>query len=117
MDHGGRVLEANGGRHRGLLLTLFVEVNRLEPDTREAARFLFGRLFGTVVPYVLGQMAAGRLRTMHPALAMLGFVGPVVLYSLAQPMMAQSLPIELPAADEAVSEIAANWLRGMRPDR
>ena len=112
-----RAVYAEASRHRGLLLTLFVEVNRLEPDTREAARFLFGRLFGTVVPYVLGQMAAGRLRTMHPALAMLGFAGPVVLYSLAQPMLAQSLPIELPGADEAVGQIAANWLRGMRPDR
>jgi AcrR family transcriptional regulator len=103
-------------RNRGLLLTLFVEVNRLEPDTRDAARFLFGRLFGIVVPYVLSQMAAGRLRPMHPALAMLSFAGPVVLFSLAQPMLDQSLPIELPGADEAIDQIAANWLRAMRPD-
>jgi AcrR family transcriptional regulator len=103
-------------RNRGLLLTLFVEVNRLEPDTREAARYLFGRLFGTVVPYVLAQMAAGRLRRVHPALAMLSFAGPVVLYSLAQPMLAQSVPIQLPEADEAIGQLAANWLRAMRPD-
>jgi AcrR family transcriptional regulator len=103
-------------RNRGLMLTLFVEVNRLEPDTREAARYLFGRLFGTVVPYVLAQMAAGRLRRMHPAVAMLSFAGPVFLYSLAQPLLARSLPIELPAADDAIGQLADNWLRAMRPD-
>ena len=103
-------------RNRGLLLTLFVEVNRMEPDTREAARYLFGRLFGTVVPYLLAQMAAGRLRAMHPVPAMLSFAGPVVLYSLARPMLAQSVPIELPNADEAIGQITANWLRAMRPE-
>jgi AcrR family transcriptional regulator len=111
----GAVYDA-ASRNRGLLLTLFVEVNRMEPDTREAARYLFGRLFGTVVPYVLAQMAAGRLRAMHPVPAMLSFAGPVVLYSLAQPMLAQSLPIELPSPDEAIAQITANWLRAMRPE-
>jgi hypothetical protein len=53
---------------------------------------------------------------MHPALAMLSFAGPVVLFSLAQPMLDQSLPIELPRAGEALDEIAANWLRAMRPE-
>jgi AcrR family transcriptional regulator len=111
-----RAIYEAASRNRGLLLTLFVEVNRLEPDTREAARFLFRSLFGTVVPYVLKQMAAGKLQPMHPALAMLSFAGPVVLYSLAQPMLDQSLPIELPKAGEALDQIAANWLRAMRPE-
>jgi len=111
----GAVFDA-ASRNRGLLLTLFVEVNRLEPDTREAARYLFSRLFGTVVPYVLGQMAAGRLRPMHPVVAILGFAGPVILYSLAQPMLAQSVPIKVPGSDEVIAQIAANWLRAMRPD-
>ena len=48
--------------------------------------------------------------------AILGFAGPVILYSLAQPMLAQSVPIKVPGSDEVIAQIAANWLRAMRPD-
>jgi AcrR family transcriptional regulator len=103
-------------QNRGLILTIITEINRLEPDTQDAARLLFGRLFGTIVPYLLEQMASGRLRTMHPALAMLGFAGPVVLYSVARPLLERSAPIEIPGPDEAITAIAENWLRAMRQE-
>jgi AcrR family transcriptional regulator len=103
-------------RNRGLILTLFTEVNRLEPDTEEAARLLFGQLVGTVVPYLLEQMATGRLQTMHPAVAMLGFAGPVVLYSIARPLLERAAPVDIPGAEEAIKAIAENWLRAMRPE-
>jgi AcrR family transcriptional regulator len=103
-------------QNRGLILTIITEINRLEPDTQEAARLLFGRLFGTMAPYLLEQMASGQLRTMHPAVAMLGFAGPVVLYSVARPLLDRAAPIEIPGPDEAITAIAENWLRAMRPD-
>lgn len=103
-------------RNRGLVLAMFTEINRLEPDSRQAVEFLFGRIFTILAGYVMAQMGAGRLRTIHPLVAMIGFAGPLLLFSLARPVLESAAPIELPDPEQAVTEIALNWVRGMRPD-
>jgi hypothetical protein len=63
------------------------------------------------------QMNAGRLRPMHPLLALVSLAGPVLFFSMARPVLERETPIALPSAEEAVKEIALNWLRGMRSER
>jgi AcrR family transcriptional regulator len=104
-------------RNRGLVLAMFTEVNRLDPDTREGVRQIFGRLFASVAGYIVTQMQAGRLRTMHPILALAAFAGPLLLFSLARPVLETVTPVELPPGEEAVGELARAWVRAMAPDR
>ena len=100
-------------RNRGLMLSFFSEVNRLEPESSQAVQYLFGRLFATVAGYILRQMQAGRLRQMHPLVAMLGFAGPLLLYSLGRPVLETVTPLELPPPEQVVTQLALNWVRGM----
>src|SRR5437588_3395073 len=56
-------------RNRGFLRALALEVTSLEPDTRQAVQDNIGRLLAALGGYILAQMAAGRLRRLHPVVA------------------------------------------------
>ncbi|HEY8759359.1 MAG TPA: TetR family transcriptional regulator [Candidatus Dormibacteraeota bacterium] len=102
--------------HLGVVRPLLFEVTSLGPDVREviledAVPTLIGALGG----YLLSQMQAGRLRTMHPVLAIQSFAGPIIVHVLLRPVVTEALGMELDP-EAAVREFAANWVRGMRPD-
>ena len=138
------VLEAKGGRppaevipavahamatamdgHIGLLLQLLFELSRdrhPDPDSghstsQDAIQGM--RTLPLVTHYLAGQMAAGHLRRMDPALAFQALTGPIVLHLLwrsqaasrADEELARELPLE-----EAVDELALVWLRAMATD-
>ena len=102
------------GANRALILSLFVEVVGLQPDTEEAVRDALSRGFGSVATYMVKQMVAGRLRAMAPPLALASFAGPMMLLGLASPVI-QRMGFDL-VPEEAAHELAALWLRGMRPE-
>lgn len=110
-----RTVYRSGAPRIGLLRTVFLEVSSLSPDSEEAARELVGAIFGTVGAYVMSQMAAGRLRPMHPLLALQSLVGPVFFHLLTRDFAERALGVDLDG-EEAVTELADNWLRAMRPD-
>jgi hypothetical protein len=60
------------------------------------------------------QMEAGRLRRMHPLIAIQAFAGPIIAHVLLRPVMAD-LNIQLDS-ETAVREFALNWVRGMTPE-
>jgi AcrR family transcriptional regulator len=110
-----RTVYGSGAPRIGLLRSVLLEVTSLSPDSEEAARDLVTTAFGTVGTYVLAQMAAGRLRRMHPLLAMQSLVGPVFFHILTRDLMERVIGIHVDG-EEAVTELARNWLRGMKPD-
>jgi hypothetical protein len=63
----------------------------------------------------MAQMAAGRLRPMHPLLALQSFVGPIFFHLLARSLAERLLGLEI-GGEEAVVILAGSWLRAMRPD-
>src|SRR5258708_4704234 len=81
-----------------------------EPE-RETLATSFGRVGG----YVMGPMAAGRLRPMHPLLALPSLVGPVCFRLLTRDFTERGLGVELDGED-AVTQLARSWLRAMKPD-
>jgi AcrR family transcriptional regulator len=97
----------------GMLRTLLFEVSGLGPDTEEAAREVVTRLVGMLAMYLTAQMAAGRLRVMHPLLALQSFIGPIFFHLMTRPVAQRVLGMELDG-EEAVTELAQCWLRGMR---
>jgi hypothetical protein len=65
--------------------------------------------------YVMAQMAAGRLRPMHPLLALQSLIGPIFFHLLTRRLAEQLLGFDMDG-EEAVVILAENWLRAMRPD-
>jgi AcrR family transcriptional regulator len=104
-----------GAARIGVLRAIFLEVSSLSPDAEEGARDLAGMIFASVGAYVMTQMAEGRLRRMHPLLAMQSFVGPIFFHLLTRSMAERLLGLDIDG-EEAVVELAHGWLRAMKPD-
>jgi AcrR family transcriptional regulator len=98
----------------GIARTLIVEVTSLTDETRQAFGETGVVAIARLSAYLLREMNAGRLRPMHPLLALQALVGPIMMHVLATPVLAQSVP-DAPAGEEVVVQLAHHWLRGMRP--
>ncbi len=101
--------------HTGILRTLLLEVTSMTPEFAQAFAETGLRAFGTFAQYLAAQMAAGRLRRMHPMIAVQSLVGGVMFHMLAAPVMSQAT-IDVPAGEDIVLQFAHVWLRGMRPE-
>src|SRR5713226_8782879 len=111
-----RTLTGSGAPGIGLLRAIFFEVSSLSPDAEEAARDLVATVLGSVGAYVMAQMAAGRLRMMHPMLALQAFIGPILFHLLARSLAERVAGFDIDG-EQAVVLLADNWLRAMKPDR
>ena len=101
--------------HEGLIRPLLFEATSLGPDVRETvAMEAAPRLLGSLGAYLMTQMQAGRLRPMHPFLALQGFVGPIVMHVLMRPIAGEVLGVDVDS-EAAVREFALNYVRGMTP--
>ena len=68
-----------------------------------------------LILYLSQQMAAGRLRAVHPVLALQMLAGPLVAHELTRPLAAL---VGFEASREAVADqVAALWLVAMSPER
>jgi AcrR family transcriptional regulator len=101
--------------HTGMVRTLLLEVTSMTPEFAQAFADTGMRAFGTFAQYLASQMAAGRLRRMHPMLAVQSLVGGVMFHMLAAPVLSQAT-LDVPAGEDVVLEFAQLWLRGMRPE-
>ena len=98
----------------GIARTLLFEVTAGEPDAVEAIEPAIRQLLGTLGRYLAAQMAAGRLRRMHPVLAAQLLIGPVFFHLMTRPIAARvaHLDIEL---EDAVTALAEAAVRGLTP--
>jgi AcrR family transcriptional regulator len=101
--------------HTGIVRTLLLEVTSMTPEFAQAFAETGLRAFGTFAQYLADQMAAGRLRRMHPMLAVQSLVGGVIFHMLATPVMSQAT-VDVPAGEDVALQFANIWLRGMRPE-
>jgi AcrR family transcriptional regulator len=99
----------------GILRSLLFELLSVSPDAQEAADWAFVGGVMTVAGYIAEQMQAGRLRTMHPVIALTGFLGPVLFHLLSRPLLEREIGYDVPVED-TVTQLAASWVRSMRPD-
>lgn len=101
-----------GENRTGLLRAMFFEVSALSPDAEEATRKVLTKVVGALVGYVMAQMSAGRLRRMHPLLALQSLIGPIFFHVMTRPAVEQVLQIEMDS-EQAMAELAQTWLRAM----
>ena len=110
-----RVIAGPGAPGLGLLRAIFFEVSSVSPEAEAAAKDLGMTILGSVGMYLMTQMANGRLRQMPPVLAMQSFIGPIFFHLLIRPLVEGALGFEMDG-EEAVTTLAENWLRAMKPD-
>ena len=111
-----RTFYAAGESRVGILRALFFEISSLAPDTAEAAQDALRTMVGALVMYLMEQMRSGRLRQMHPLLALQSFVGPIFFHLMTRPLAERLLGFDV-EGEQAVTLLAENWLRAMAPER
>jgi AcrR family transcriptional regulator len=99
----------------GLVRAIFFEVSGMSHDAEAAAQELAATVLGTVGAYVVKQMQEGRLRPMHPILALQAFVGPIFFHLMTRPLAESLLGLDMDG-EAAVTALAEGWLRSMKPE-
>jgi len=102
------------GERLGLIRAIFLEATLGSGTMIEGARPVLTSTIGFLSEYVAGQMAVGRLRRMHPLLAIQTVLGPVFFHLLTRPVIEEILPLPLGPSD-GVAELVAASLEGLRP--
>lgn len=108
-----RSVYVDGENRTGLLRALFFEVSSLAPDAEDTVRTVLVRVVGPLAGYVLSQMSAGRLRSMHPLLALQSFIGPIFFHVMTREPAERVLGVEMDE-EQAIAELVQVWLRAMR---
>ena len=109
-----RTFYGAGESRVGILRALFFEISSLAPDTSEAAQEALRTVFASLAAYVMEHMQAGRLRPMHPVLALQSFIGPIMFHLITRPLAERMLNLAIDG-EQAVTELAESWLRAMTP--
>ena len=110
-----RVVAGPGAPGLGLMRAIFFEVSSVSPEAEAATHELITTIFASVGAYVMRHMADGRLRPMHPVLALQSFIGPIFFHLLTRPLVEGVMRLDIDG-EQAVTTLAESWLRAMRPD-
>jgi TetR/AcrR family transcriptional regulator of autoinduction and epiphytic fitness len=99
----------------GLLLRMVSELIQGDPDTAEGLRHSMARGLPELIGYLNNQTHAGRLRQMHPILAIQLLAGPIVVQLLTRPLAEPLISFDQ-SQSEVLDEIVQAWLRAMAPE-
>jgi AcrR family transcriptional regulator len=109
---GRAIAEAMAGR-TGLLLRMVSDMVQGNPDTSEGVKRSMAHGLPDLIAYLGEQMTAGRLRRMHPIVALQLFAGPIVVHLMTRPL-ADLIGFRT-SQEDVVQQIADAWLRAMVP--
>jgi hypothetical protein len=99
----------------GMLLRIVFELTQGDPDSAEGMRHAMARGLPNLAEYLNIQMEAGRLRRMHPILALQLLAGPIVVHQLTLPLAELLIGFDQ-SPSELLDEIVQAWLRAMDPN-
>jgi AcrR family transcriptional regulator len=108
----GRAIVGTAGLRLGLMRAIFHEVTSGSLPALDGMRPLFLQTLGSLAEYIEGQMDAGRIRRMHPILALQAFVGPIFFHLMTRPTIERlvGLPMD---PEHAVDQLVATALEGL----
>lgn len=109
----GHAVVGVAGERLGLMRAIFHEVTAGGPAV-EGMGPLFEQTLGLLAHYIAGQMAAGRIRPMHPILALQAFVGPIFFHLMTRPTIERIVPLPMDH-EAAVDELVEAALEGLTP--
>ena len=109
-----RAVAGVAGERLGLLRAVFLEVTSGSETAMSGMRPVFNATLGVLSEYVAGQMAEGRVRRMHPLIALQAFIGPVFFHVMTRPTIERVTDLPM-APEQAVEQLAAVAVAGLRP--
>jgi AcrR family transcriptional regulator len=109
----GRAIVGVAGERLGLMRAVFHEVTARTGPGVEAMGPLFAQTLGLLAAYMDRHMAAGRLRRMHPILALQAVVGPMFFHLMTRSTLERV--VALPDPEAAVDQLIASSLEGLQP--
>jgi AcrR family transcriptional regulator len=109
----GRAIVGVSGERLGLMRAVFHEVTARTGPGLDGMGPLFARTLGLLALYMEQQMAAGRIRTIHPILALQAVVGPIFFHLMTRATLEPL--IDLPDPEAAVDALVATAIAGLRP--
>jgi len=98
----------------GLIRAVYVEVWAGSPDAVAGAGRPLRAMLRALGAYLEREMAAGRLESMHPLLAVQSLLGPLIFHLLTRPAAKQIAGVDLPF-DVVVDELGRAALRSLQP--
>jgi AcrR family transcriptional regulator len=109
----GRAIVGVAGERLGLMRAIFHEVTA-NGETLDGMGPLFAQTLGLLAEYIGGQIEVGRVRPMHPILALQAFIGPIFFHLMTRPMVERIVPLPV-GLEAAVDELVATVLAGLTP--
>ena len=100
--------------HSAVLLRMVFAMSHADADTTEGVQRSMSRGLPDLMRYLSDQMAAGRLRQMHPVMAVQLLAGPIVTHEMTRPLAA--LVGFTATREQVVAQVAHAWLRAMAPE-
>lgn len=107
-----RAVVQTATRHLGLMRAIFHEATSGSPASLAGVRPVLQPTLGALSTYMADQMAAGRLRPMHPLLALQAFMGPIFFHLMTRPVVEGILGLEI-GIGQSVEELVAGVLSGL----
>ncbi len=110
----GGAIAGVAGERLGLMRAMFHEITSGVGPAFEGMRPLFLATLGTLAEYMAEQMDAGRVRQMHPVLAIQAVIGPLFFHLMTRPTVDRVVDLGIdPKA--AIDELLAASLHGLVP--
>jgi AcrR family transcriptional regulator len=109
-----REVVGTAGERLGLMRAVFLEVTSGSELALAGLRPLLSATLGLLTEYLAEQMAAGRVRQMHPLLALQAFIGPIFFHLLTRPAVGRVAPLPMPPA-QAVEQLVSVAIAGLAP--
>lgn len=110
----GRLVVGVAGERLGLMRAIFQEVTSGSLAGEAGMRPLFLQTLGVMADYIGAQMTLGRIRTMHPILALQAFIGPVFFHLMTRPTVERMIGLPMDP-EAAVDQLVVAALAGLRP--
>jgi AcrR family transcriptional regulator len=98
----------------GLMRAVLNEATSGSPSTVAGVQPVLGPALGALGAYMGRQMAAGRLRQMHPLLAIQAFIGPIYFHLTTRPVLGEIADVRMDVED-AVDALVRTSLEGLAP--
>ena len=110
----GRAVVGVAGERLGLMRAVFHEVTARSGPGLDGIGPLFPQTLGMLSEYIAGQIAAGRIRPMHPILALQAVVGPIFFHLMTRPTIERVVDLSIDP-EAAVDQLVASALEGLLP--
>jgi AcrR family transcriptional regulator len=109
-----RTIASIGQRRVGIMRAVLLEAAAVTPVAVSGIQPFMPEAIGALASYLAHHMETGRVRRMHPILAVQALMGPIFIHLVTRPIAERIMGFDMPI-DEVVDELSATILGGLTP--